>query len=463
MDLGKILHENAKILVAGLGYRTGLMTSNFLAERNFSVHVCDVKTADALSDITANLNKSVKVFSGTQDVSLLENNYDLIVLSPGVPAKIDLISEAKMRGIPVIAEVELAYHFTKGFWIAITGTDGKSTTTAMTGHVLQELYPDSRIGGNIGIPLISLAEKSNDKTVTVAELSSFQLETIENFRADIAVITNIAPDHLDRYESMLDYFDAKMNIIRNQSSDDFFILNEDDEMICAGTENIKAGKLTYSLKNNDSNVFYKDESVYYNDGNNIKELFKKNEMFIPGMHNIQNAMMCFLIMIAFYRKTGQSPEIKKIVKCITSFKGLEHRMEIYKTYRGRRFINDSKATTVGAAEVALKSLDKNSIFILGGRGKGDDYSRLALSMKDNVRGVVLIGETQNEFEKIFSAFNYVKASTMEMAVKNAYKMSSEGDTIILSPATASFDMYNNFEERGKSFKHSVDILIGEGN
>ncbi|MBN1499198.1 MAG: UDP-N-acetylmuramoyl-L-alanine--D-glutamate ligase [Spirochaetes bacterium] len=458
MNLEKILNEKAKILVVGLGYRTGLMTANFLAERNFSVEVCDVKNADNLQSVSSKLDSRVKLHAGRQDIALLDNGYSLIVLSPGVPAKIDLITHAVQSGIPVIAEVELAYFYMKGTWIAITGTDGKSTTTAMTGYVLEKLKFSTLVGGNIGIPLISLTSQSSDSSVVVAELSSFQLETIVNFRPEISVIMNMGMDHLDRYDSMNDYFLAKKNIFRNQIEEDIFLRNLDDEMICDGTKDIKPGVLSYSLKNDAADIFYRDGSVYFRNDGKVIELFEKSAMFIPGLHNIQNAMVCFLLVYSLYKKRNLDVEIGELVKHITSFKGLEHRMEICGTYGNRRFINDSKATTVGAVEVALKSLDANSVFILGGRGKGDDYSRLAGIMKDNVRGVVLIGETRDEFETFFSDFLHASADSMNDAVVKSFEMSKPGDTVILSPACASFDMFENFEERGRAFKNSVNLL-----
>lgn len=454
----EILNKYKNILVVGLGFRTGLQTANYLASQDISVSISDNNTIENLQHLIDKLDDKVKVFAGSQDVSLLENKYDLIILSPGVPVKIPLIQEALKKNIPVISEVELAYLLMKGYWIAITGTDGKSTTTALTNFIMQKIGEDSKEGGNIGIPLISLVETSTNNTITVAELSSYQLETIDTFKPDVAAILNLTPDHLDRYDTLEDYFKAKFRISENQKSDSFFVYNADDENICKWLKDIIAIKKSFSLSDKNANAYYENGFIYLKLNNKYEKLIETEKLNIIGLHNVQNVMTGLLLIQSLYEKINKEFPIEKIVKACYAFTGLDHRMQNIKTFEERSFINDSKATTVGATEMALKSSSESSIFIIGGKAKGDDYSRLAVKMQGKIKGLILIGETSLEFSKVFKNISHKIATDMDDAIIKAMQMSQNGDTIILSPACASFDMYKNFEERGEVFKESVNKL-----
>jgi UDP-N-acetylmuramoylalanine--D-glutamate ligase len=452
-----LMHKKYRILVVGLGYRTGLSAANFLASEEHDVHVCDIKPRVELSEIISKLDSEVTVHAANQDISLLDHNFDCIILSPGVPARIPLIQEALHRNIPVISEIELAFRFLKGYTIAITGTDGKSTTTALTHHILHEIGVDSRMGGNIGIPLINLVGETRDDSVTVIELSSYQLETIESFKPDAAAFLNLTPDHLDRYDSLGTYCDAKMRIAMNQGPDDFFIYNADDARVTERAKSVKAVTRSFSLSSQ-ADAYCQDGSVYLRVAGSYKNVLAARDLQIMGLHNVQNVMTSLLLVQAIYEKRGETLPIEKCAAAAKSFAGLPHRMERLGSLNGRDFINDSKATTVGAVEMALKSLSQPSIFIIGGRAKGDDYSRLAAAMEDRVRAVILIGETKQEFAEIFSSFKNSQASDLEEAVRKAFSFSQDGDAIVLSPACASFDMFKNFEHRGDVFRESVDRL-----
>lgn len=456
-----ILDKKSKILIVGLGHRTGLFSANFLLEKKFEVTVCDIKPKEKIQKNIDKLHSGVEVIAGNQDSSILNNGYDLIVLSPGVPAKIPLIKEAENREIPVISEVELAYHFMKGFWIAITGTDGKSTTTALTNFILKKMNYQSREGGNIGIPLVSLADPSNEETITVAELSSFQLETIHNFCPDAAAFLNLSPDHLDRYDSMDSYFNAKMNVVKNQTDIDFFVYNKDCMEINNYLDNIKSQKRSFSLSDNSADAYISNNNIVINTLSGVKMTFNIKEMKILGVHNALNAMAALLLAESCLAKMNIVIDMDKAIKVCKEFPGLAHRMEPCGNYKNRTFINDSKATTVGAVEMAVKSLDSKAVIILGGRGKGDDYSRLCSILRDKINGVVLIGETSEEFSQIFEEFSHVIASDMKDAVLKAYGLTEPGQSILLSPACASFDMFSSFEERGDVFKETVAQFIAE--
>lgn len=448
------INSHTKILVVGLGYRSGLAAANFLAKRGCAVHISDSKNADELRGTIERLDPRVVVHAGEQNPELLNVGFDIAVLSPGVPQRIPLIVEAKRRGIPVIAEIELAYRFMKGRIAAITGTDGKSTTTALVGHILNDLGITALVGGNIGIPLISLVEQTRDDTVSVVELSSFQLETVDAFRPDAAAILNVTPDHLDRYDGMREYFEAKLRIAKNQTDDDFFIYNMDDATLAGGIDGVRAKKLSFSLADNGADIFYKDGFVYRNGGSRAEMVLDASTMRILGLHNVQNAMTSILMVTSILTKMGRAVQYERIAAACCSFQGLEHRMERLGEIDGRTVINDSKATTVGAVEMALRSIAGKCVLILGGRTKGDDYSRLRRSMTGKVKGLVLIGESTDEFSRIFGDCTHTRAGSMDDALVKAMSLSAPGDTVILSPACASFDMFKSFEERGEVFRES---------
>lgn len=453
------MNEYRKALVIGLGYRTGLATSNFLASRGVEVTVTDTKSETELADIMAKLNRSVKVIAGSQEPAILDAGFDVVILSPGVPRKIPLVREAENRKIPVIAEIELAYRNMKGYTIGITGTDGKSTTTSLTGHIFSELGFHTLVGGNIGIPLISLADQTTDKTVTVIELSSYMLETIDTFKPDVAAILNVTPDHLDRYDGMDDYFAAKKRIFMNQTDEDWFIYNMDNEMLSSASAEYPKNTRSFSINNTDADAFMVENRIYFRMKGVDFPVIGRSELQILGIHNVQNVMASVLMVFALHEKMGIFPSPDRLAAACYSFKGLEHRMEFAGEFMGRTFVNDSKATTIGAVEMAVRSIKDKGILIIGGRTKGDDYTRLRDIVAEKARGIVLIGESSDMFAGIFSGMNYIKAGSMEDAVIKAMRMSGEGDMILLSPACASFDMFSSYDERGKVFKSCVNNLI----
>jgi len=447
-----------KVLVVGLGYRTGVAAAGFLSAHGAEVTVSDIKNENELKDLIAKLDPSVKVIAGHQNPEILDTGFDLVVLSPGVPAGIPLIQEAFSRKIPVISEIELAFRNMKGSFIGITGTDGKSTTTSLTGHIFKELGFHTFIGGNIGIPLISFADQTADKTVTVIELSSFQLETVDTFKPDVAAILNVTPDHLDRYNGMESYFEAKKRIFRHQDNEDFFIYNRDNEILENSRMDYPSRTLTFSIDDDSADSFYRDGAVYIIHEGTTIPVVKVKKLSILGIHNIQNVMASLLMVTSLLKKLKLEPDFHMIAEACYSFKGLEHRMEFAGEYMNRTFINDSKATTIGAVEMAVKSIKDKGVVIIGGRTKGDDYSRLRDVIGEKARCIVLIGESSDMFSEIFSGFNTVRASSMEDAVLKSMKNSEEGDMILLSPACASFDMFSSYDERGKVFKECVNKL-----
>ncbi len=448
-----------RALVVGLGYRTGVAVCNFLAGKGVAVTVSDSKSPEALANVSDKLPASVRLVAGPQDPAILDAGFDLLVLSPGVPKSIPLVREAERRGVPVISEIELAYYSVPGMFVGITGTDGKTTTTSLTGHILRALGIDTLVGGNIGTPLISFAGKSSADTAVVAELSSFQLETVREFRPAVAAILNVTPDHLDRDRDMNEYLEAKLRIAMNQKADDFFIANRDDGLVWKSAAGLAPEVRSFSLNDAGADMNLSGSTLWLRRGGTPVKVASTGKMQITGLHNAQNAMAATLMVISVCERMGIEPDLAVIEASLYSFKGLEHRMERIGTFMGRNFINDSKATTVGAVEMAVRGFKGDCVLILGGRTKGDDYSRLAAGIRGRVRGLVLIGESREEFSRIFSDFIQIKADTLEDAVVKGIGMSSEGDTILLSPACASFDMFESYEERGDLFRRTVGRLI----
>ncbi len=451
------MDKKKHILVVGLGYRTGLASANFLAGKGFAVTVCDMKSRDELMPVINKLDRNVHVIAGNQDPSILKNDFNEIILSPGVPQSIPLIQEAKNKGIPVLSEIELAYRHCTSHIVGITGTDGKSTTTMLTAHCLKAAGFDAHPCGNIGIPYVSIVDSLKKDSIAVIELSSFQLETIHTFTPDVAILTNLTPDHLDRYNSLEDYFAAKMNIAKNQDSGDYFIVNSDDEFIATHLPALKATRYSFSLQK-EANCYFNGGGIYCTLDGRQQLIARADGLKILGLHNVQNAMAAILATLSLGKKIGRDINFKALEDALYSFEGLPHRVQMVGNFEGRAFINDSKATTVGAVIMALKSISGNVILIMGGRAKGDDYSRLKNYLKGKVIGLVLIGETKDEFAVLFNDIPHFKAHSMEDAVIKAMKLSTEGDTVLLSPACASFDMYKNYEERGNDFIEIVKRL-----
>jgi len=347
----------------------------------------------------------------------------------------------------------------KGRVIGITGTDGKSTVTTLTGHLLSGLGVKTLVGGNIGIPLVSLVDETSDDSVAVIELSSFQLETVADFRAHAAAILNITPDHLDRYPGMAEYAAAKMRIAGNQSADDAFVYFKDDAIIQGLLGQVKSRALSFSIHDNRADAFLDGDTICLRRGGGVVPVLEASSMKIIGRHNILNAMASLLLVSSILDRRGGEIDWKRLAGLCSSFTGLPHRMERLGEFEGRTFINDSKATTVGAVEMALEGFRGDAVLILGGRTKGDDYSRLAKKLRGAVRGLVLLGESKVEFSRIFSDFSPVLADTLDEAVAAAMGLSLPGDAILLSPACASFDMFKSFEERGMMFRRSYEKLV----
>jgi UDP-N-acetylmuramoylalanine--D-glutamate ligase len=380
---------------------------------------------------------------------------DLIVVSPGVPSDANVIIEAKKRGMKIISELELAYNFCKGNIIAITGTNGKTTTTALCEHVFNNCGIKTYAAGNIGLAFSEIVHAVKENEVVSLEVSSFQLDLIDKFKPKIGMILNITPDHLNRYDNKLEnYINSKLRIYKNQSEEDYLILNMDNETTLNSLTNPKSRIYYFSLtKKVDNGCYYQDGIIYYRGKG--KELFKCSigNINLKGEHNYTNAMS---VIIA---AKIMGLDNNRIIKALGDFQGVEHRLEFVRELNGVKFINDSKATNIDSVWYALRSYNNPIFLILGGQDKGNDYNQIKDLVKEKVKKIYAIGSSA---DKIFDFFhNMVKVEiqpTIESAVAAANKEARENDIVLLSPACASFDMYQNYEHRGKVFKEAVKNL-----
>jgi UDP-N-acetylmuramoylalanine--D-glutamate ligase len=447
--------KNKKITVLGLA-RSGVAAANVLYELGAKVLVSDVKTKENLKGFMDQLKShDIQVSAPGDQVHDIENS-DLVILSPGIPLNIPAILEAKKNNITVFGEVELAYRLCKAPIIAITGSNGKTTTTSWVGEILKSAWngPVS-VAGNIGFPLCTAVTNIPNEGIVVAELSSFQLETIDTFRPKIAAILNITPNHMDRYPSMDEYANAKLRIFENQTSNDIAVLNKDDGESMNRIGNLNSQTVHFSRKTNVlSGTTVINNAIILRQNDKEYEICKVDDLKIPGRHNLENALAA----IAIVAGCGVDP--LKIKKPLTTFLGVEHRLEFVRELDGVKYFNDSKATTVTAVQTALESMFSPIILIAGGKDKGSDYRPLKELMINKVKQLILIGQAK---EKIKNELNgscpITEAGTLQEAVQIARKSSQTKDTVLLSPACASYDMFTDFEDRGRVFKKAVHDLV----
>ena len=439
-----------KVLIIGAA-RSGIAAAKFLLDQGAVVALNDRKPLDQWSPEGLALKESgVGLLPGDPPGWLLDQ-LELVVVSPGVPANIIPIRYAERAGAEVIGEVELAARYLKGRIVAITGSNGKTTTTSLIGELLRDAgLPGVQVGGNIGRPLISMIDGSRDDGWTVVELSSFQLETIKTFRPAIAIVLNVTPNHMDRYETFNDYAAAKHRIFMNQTVDNVAVLNADDEMVSSWASGLRARVMWFSVRKElNEGVFLRGNELVYKD----QVLLRVDELKLRGLHNVENVAAAFAAGIA----AGAS--IESMAATAKQFNPVEHRLEFVAEIDRVRFYNDSKATSVDATMKALEAFAQDAgkiVLILGGRGKKAPYEPLASLVKSKVRRLILIGEDAETIEKElggFASFEY--ASDMSDAVTRSFKAAEKGDVVLLAPACASFDMFKSFEHRGKVFKSAV--------
>lgn len=440
------------------GGRSGLAVSSLLKKHGGEPFLSEHAPADRKMAEKAALDElGVESEFGTHSRRVLEA--DTIVLSPGVPATIPVIAEAVRRAIPVVSEIEVAAWFCKAPIIAVTGTNGKTTTTTLIGRILSDAGVIATVGGNIGVAFSEIAESVDPEGVAVVEVSSFQLDTIQTFRPEVSVILNITQDHLDRYGGSFEaYVRSKGRILMNQREGDTVVYNSDDPATreCVDIAASPAvTRLPFGLDNvGGDGAFVREGSIMVTTDGSTTELMPLSDLGIRGVHNLMNALASILA-VRPHAVTASS-----LRKTLTTFAGVEHRLEQVRVLNGVTYVNDSKATNVDAVRYALQSFTSPIILILGGRDKGNDYSALNDLVTRNVRAIVAIGESAGNVVRAFSGIApVVPARTMREAVALSSSRAATGDVVLLSPACASFDWFENYEERGRIFKDEVRALL----
>ena len=447
--------KGKRVLVVGLG-KSGVASALFLEARGARVAVSDAKSEEQLRhEIPLLLDHGITVETGQHGERTFRDQ-DLIVISPGVPFDVPQLVQARALGIPVIGEVELAARFLKGQIVAITGSNGKTTTTTLAGEIIAASGRKALVGGNIGTPAISFVETSTEETWVVLEISSFQLETIDTFHPKIAVVLNVTPDHLDRHYSFGNYAAAKARIFENQNTGDFAVLNADNEPCIEMGSAIKPSVFWCSRsKEIASGAFVQGGKIVWRDSHGDREIMPAKEISLKGTHNLENVLAAICVgMLA-----GIEPS--QIRRAVATFKAVEHRLEFVATVRGVEYYNDSKATNVDATIKALESFPGRIHLILGGKDKGSDYSVLNPLLKERVKRVYTIGAAAPKIESQVQGTEIASVGTLEAAVKRASESASAGDVVLLAPACASFDQFDSYEHRGRAFKDLVRQLASK--
>ena len=442
-----------RTLVVGLG-KSGVASALFMKAHGARVTVSDTKSGDELrNEIPVLLDHGITVETGGHGERTFRGQ-DLIVVSPGVPVDAPPLVQARSLGETVIGEIELAAQFLPGPVVAITGSNGKTTTTTLTGEIMAAAGLPTLVGGNIGTPAISLAERAKPDTVIVLEISSFQLETIQTFRPIVAVVLNVTPDHLDRHRTFEIYTNAKARIFENQQASDFAVLNADDPTCVAMGARTRAQVFWFSRqKEVQQGAWVRDGNIVFRDEKGQREILQVSEIPLKGAHNLENvlAAVCTGVLM------GCAPE--KIRQAVHNFKAVEHRLEYVATINRVDYYNDSKATNVDATVKALESFPANIHLILGGKDKGSPYTVLNDLIRQRVKRIYTIGAAAPKIEaEIQGATEVVHAETLENAIKRAHAVAQPGDIVLLAPACASFDQFKSYEHRGKVFKDIVGGL-----
>ena len=449
--------KNKTVAVIGLGEKTGVETVKFLAQQQADIIVSDTKTSQELAaqlEELAGIEFKADLAGHTPKLLLTA---DIFVVSPGVPTEITIIKQARQAGIEVISEIELAYRFNQSCLVGITGTNGKTTTTTLLGQIFKVAYPHQvAVGGNIGRPLIKDLPYLSKKDCAIAEISSFQLELIDQFRVKIALLLNLTPDHLKRHGDLDSYIQAKQRLFKNQKASDYTVLNYDDPII-KGFAELTAGEVIYFSQESelDRGAFVKDGQIVTKINHNLEKIIAVNQLGIKGPHNLENALAA----VAVAKLLGiDNASLKKVLK---SFSGVEHRIEILAPLNEVVYVNDSKGTNPAATKKALATFDDGIILIAGGKDKGSDFFELLKVGQGKIKSLILLGETAKEIAKTAKKLDYQvihQVESIKQAVNLANDLSTAGDVVLLSPACSSLDMFANYKERGELFKKAVADL-----
>ncbi|MBS4207712.1 UDP-N-acetylmuramoyl-L-alanine--D-glutamate ligase [Bacillus sp. FJAT-50079] len=443
-------YKHKKILVLGLA-KSGVVAASLLHQLGAFVTVNDYKPFEENPDAQGLLEQGIKVICGSHPVELLDEGFELIVKNPGIPYTNPLVQGAVQLEIPIITEVELAYRISEAMMIGITGTNGKTTTTTLIFEMLKMAGQQPLIAGNIGTVASEVAQMATPDQQMVVELSSFQLMGIQTFRPHIAIITNLYEAHLDYHGTWNEYIEAKANITKNQTADDYLIVNAEQSELMELIQFTKANVIPFSTKRYLPNgISIKDGKILFKN----EEIIDVNEVVLPGSHNLENVLSA----IAAVKTIGINNQSIRLV--LTTFNGVKHRTQFVKELNGRRFYNDSKATNILAATSALNAFAEPTILLAGGLDRGNEFDELIPALS-NVKSLIVFGETASKLEKAGKAAGIEDirhVHDVEAAVPVAYELSDAGDVILLSPACASWDQYRTFEVRGDIFIEAVHKL-----
>ena len=460
MNLGTF-DSTDTILVIGLG-KSGLASTGVLRARGVTVYATDEKSRAEIADAVASIERSGATFVAADALEGILGSLTTAVLSPGVPLTSAVVRAVQARNVPVFGEIEVAYRLCKAPIVALTGTKGKSTTTALIGHLLRECGRTVRVGGNIGNPLINEVLEAGAGDWVVAEVSSFQLETIRSFKPRVAVLLNIAPDHLDRYHSMDEYAEAKYRIFANQSHGDFFVGNLDDQRVAAldlsrSEHRMQSKQLWFTLRDRFDNA-----TMYVHEGivtfapiagdPRPRKLFDARDIPLAGEHNVQNVMAAMLAALAI----GCDPDALRAA--LRTFRPMPHRLEPVAEVDGVLYVDDSKSTNPGSVVAALRAYDRPVVLIAGGRSKGTDFIELGLTIRQRAKALIVIGEAADEIAHCANGVPTWHEDSMTGAVLRARELARDGDVVVLSPGCASFDMFRSAEDRGEQFAAAVSAL-----
>lgn len=438
------MFKNKKIFILGMG-RSGVSVAKLLCNDN-NVLITDMKENKEDISLLENLGVEVKITDKQEE--LLDSTYDVIVKNPGIKLDHPVVLKAKELNIPIITELEVAYRYLPNVKIiGITGSNGKTTTTTIIYNILKEAGLPVHLAGNIGLPLCNQISDIKDDDILVVEISSHQLVNLDKFKVDIAVLTNLSPVHLDHFGTYDNYKKNKLRIFNNQSEKDIAILNKGDNEVFELTKNLTAKKLYFSSKEK-TDIYLNDNSIIYKN-----EEYNFKDIRVKGTHNYENIMASILVAKEF------NVSYETIMKVLSKFSGVEHRIEFVKEVNGREFYNDSKATNVMSTITALKAFKNDVILLLGGLDRGHSFDELVPYLK-NTKYIVCYGETKYRIEEFAKKnnINVIVVDDIKEATREAYKISKKGDTILLSPACASWDQFNSFEERGDLFKETISKL-----
>lgn len=444
--------ENKTVLILGLGV-SGVSTVKALDKLGANIVISDLKDEKELEGFLKDIDSySVKLFLGTNDISL--DGIDLIVKSPGIPLEIPMLERARKLNVEVISDIELAYRvIPENKFIAITGTNGKTTTTTLVGEILKRAGYQCHIAGNIGVGILWEAIFSEKEDIFVIEASSFQLESTEDFKPKVSLIINITPDHINWHKTYENYINSKKKIFKNQNKEDFTVLNYDDKVLRKAKDEIDSNIIWFSTDSIlDRGIYLDGDYIVIKDDRKVSKVMLWKEVKMPGRHNLENALSSIAIGWAL------GLDIEEMAEVLRTFKGVEHRTEYVTSFNGIKFYNDSKGTNSDASIKAIDALKEPLILIAGGIDKGTDFDDFIKSFKGKVKALVLLGDTAKKIKEtaIKYGFNNIYiVDSMKEAVNKSFELGDQGDTVLLSPACASWDMYKSFEERGKDFKKAV--------